>query len=260
MTNDWIAESARILSAPLRLVASGLDATLRLLGEGEPLARPRGASAGPRIARSPDGAASFDAPVTPRPAVRADRADDVAPSAPSPNLPPSADGTTSILPRSPETAFVFWTARPSRIVALRERIGARTAPLALRVRVQAPDAPDTQERIERLRPGADRSYVLALPAGARVEVTVGVHADGFHPVNDPVSAQMPHRSLSRRMATPTWRDHETGRDVTGYEAIAGTRGVSPRDLGRNLPPHPGTGERVTVETPVPNPRAVPARK
>lgn len=262
MTKDWLREWSQILSAPLRLVAASLDATLRILGEDEPLERSDPAPGPKNATQCPDGDASLDIPVTRR-AVTLEKVPErreAAPAGLGAERPKGVDGTTTILPRSPETAFVFWTPGTAWMAAVHERSGGPVAHLGLRLRSRGPESADISERIEPLRPGAEHCYLTGLPAGAHVEVTLGLCDDEFHPVNAPVSLRMPHRSLSRRNTTPRWRDQKTGRDVTGSVSLMDPRSISPRDLGRNLPPQRETTARVTVDSPAPNPRGVPARE
>lgn len=263
MFEDSIGNPWRLLATPLRIAASGIDFALRVLGAGDALQRERsptpdddappqgahGAAAEPgrrtelgrqlRIVHSRDSRGNLEAE-------------------PSPPLPTVVDQDyVAVVPRTPETAFAFWAISPESFGHACDEIGDPEAALALRIRTRPPATP--AERIVRARPGAETSYVCDLPPGAEIEFEVGAESGGvFRAAASPSCVRLPPRDLSVTTGA-RWRDHETGHDVEGYAAVAGTEAVSPRDLGRNLPPRPESGTLVSVVTPVPNPRAVPAR-
>lgn len=263
MFEDSIGAPLRLLAAPLRVVASGLDFALRVLGAGEALQR-EGAAVPDDDAPSPgEREAATEVPRrtelrTRLRIVHSRRAPESLETEPSPPLPAVADRDyVAVVPRSPETAFAFWVVSPESLGQARAEIEDPHAALAVRIRSRPPVA--RAERIVRARPGAETLYLGGLPPGAEITVEIGVASGGaFRATASASRTRLPARDLSVTTGA-RWRDHETGDDVESYATVAGIEAVSPRDLGRNLPPRPETGALVSVVTPAPNPRAVPAR-
>ena len=153
------------------------------------------------------------------------------------------------VPRTPETAFVYWSApEPPRGAPRR----------TLRVRTSSDHGRTT--RLVELRPLARSLYLTDLPPGGELEVALGrSETEGFRVSLGPVRLRMPPRNLAPP-GRSQWRDHRTGQPIEGYAAAVGSLAASAQDLGRNLPPHPSTAPRVHVASTAPNPRAVPARR
>jgi hypothetical protein len=109
-------------------------------------------------------------------------------------------------------------------------------------------------------PGASGLYLTDLPENETLEVSLGVASSGgFVEITASSILRTPPRTL-RSGAQTHWRSHETGREVPGYQGIVGIERASADDLRRNLPSARPARATLSVLTPAPNPRAVPARR
>lgn len=267
MMPEGLGESlSRLLAVPARWFAAGIELALQVIGPSDDR-RPERAPAAERTASSrprrsqEGGAVAFDQEVIP--ALRATptqvetEPDEEATDPASPPLPdgPAIDRLV-LLPRTPESAFAFWDpsekAGRGPHAALRLRIRSR--------RVGAQEEHGWDERALLLAPAATSQYITGLEADTDVLAALGYEeSDRFVEIAVSGLIRMPPRR-PHQGAESRWRDHATGTEVSGYEAIAGTTPTSPGDLSRNLPPPPPSGTPVAVTTPAPNPRAVPARR
>ncbi len=264
---DWISEPARMLAAPARWIAAGLGLAVELLGSDRgaaPLERKD--QQAQKRSRYRGAAVAFARPPAPLTSLVPRRPRTVVFSQVSPTLP--AARTTdyvAALARQPETAFVFWALSADTVARARHAQRDSPEPMAVRIRPRRPGYETTTEsagatRVITLRPGASSLYVTGLRPGMDLEISVGFpSSERFVETTEPTFVRMPHRDLATVVGS-TWRDHASGLSVPGYDGVAGTTAVSPRDLGRNLPPRPATSAPVSVSTPAPNPRAVPARQ
>ena len=258
MSTARLGEPRRLLALPLRWLASMLGAVLDTLPEPRPVSSPSSDRA-PRAT----GAAAFDREIaaaalgppthqTPVPA---------GPTA-SPPLPRgAAEDRLVVMVRTPETAFAFWDLTPASLEQMRMGIDGRPARLALRVRVDEERGDgDRPVRVVLLPPGADSLYLTDLPERSLLDVSLGIACrDRFVELASCRTVRTPPRR-PRPAAQACWRDHATGRDVPGYDVAIGRVPLPPADLARHLPPARPPSTPLSVVTPAPNPRAVPARR
>jgi len=264
-----MARPSRLLAVPLRWLAAGLDFALGGSLESRGTEHEEGDTPVPTRLRGGLGGSTvaFDSEVAPTlrtvpPAPPA--GNEAGEAATSPALPKTlSTDRLVVLPRTPESAFAFWDVSSEAVARARTQSGRPSAPVRLRVRVCPADGrgePVSGEYDVALAPGARSHYVTELPPDSELEVSIGIgDATRFFEF----ATAAPIRTPPRRPHPPgvtRWRDHTTGREVRGYEGIAGTTPTSPEDLDRNLPPSPPAGAPLAVTTPAPNPRAVPARR